>query len=440
MSEDLQIENVNKHYLDKVMDLAEEMDVEATEDIFDARGMKLIAKGAKISRALQERLILHKLRKPLESSITVSGGVNANAVLTEAQRIIDSVEAIACVIKASQGQGGSSLDVLSHIELGSAMSMMLTIVERGGNSAFEHSVVVSLIGISLAKRLGMSESDQINVALAGLLHDIGELYIAPEYLSAGRRLLPHEWRHVIVHPRIGQMLIEELDHYPPAVAQAVAEHHERFDGAGYPRQLTGRSISPAGQAIAVAEMISGLCMKQDGALARAELALKIVPGEHPHKLVSAVSHALHQPHQGRITDAINPSDESRTRVRDLFARISSVLTMSNALLSGEGLASKKATNLLSLVVQRTITIQRAFISTGLDICLSDRHDLFDGRPAEIMFEAAVATREIEWRLRDVARDLALQSTALDPSECDIFQPLIDMLDHGVDTHSNSVDA
>ena len=59
MSDEIEIESVNKNYLDKVMDLAEEKDVAATEDIFDARGIKLIAKGAKISRRQQEKLILH---------------------------------------------------------------------------------------------------------------------------------------------------------------------------------------------------------------------------------------------------------------------------------------------------------------------------------------------------------------------------------------------
>jgi hypothetical protein len=52
MSEEHLINSVNKHYLDRVMMLAEEKDIKATEDIFDARGVKLVAKGSRISCTL----------------------------------------------------------------------------------------------------------------------------------------------------------------------------------------------------------------------------------------------------------------------------------------------------------------------------------------------------------------------------------------------------
>lgn len=114
------------------------------------------------------------------------------------------------------------------------------------------------------------------MALAGLLHDIGELYIDPQYLHSRNRLYPHEWRHVVVHPRIGQMLIEDLENYPATVAQAVFEHHERYDGSGYPRQISGAGISAADRVVAVAEMISGVFVNPEQPLQRAELALKCV--------------------------------------------------------------------------------------------------------------------------------------------------------------------
>ena len=64
---------VNEHYLDKVLALSEEVGVTATEDIYDTHGNKLLAKGAQVSRRLQERLIVHRLRKPIESCIAVDG-------------------------------------------------------------------------------------------------------------------------------------------------------------------------------------------------------------------------------------------------------------------------------------------------------------------------------------------------------------------------------
>ena len=429
MPEEHVITSVNKHYLDKVLSLAEQADITATEDIFDARGMKLVAKGAKISRSLQERLTMRKLSKPFESSIAVESGVNIDLITNEAQRIADSVEPVRSIMRTVSG-GVSPLQVLAGIQFGSAMSTMLTIIERGGKAALEHSVMVSLLSICLARKFGLSMSDQTVVALAGLLHDIGELYIDPEYLHSNRRLYPHEWRHVVVHPRIGQMLISGLENYPASVAQAVFEHHERFDGSGYPRQVAGNSISAPGQVISVAEMISGIFLDKDKPLQRADLALKILPGEFARELGAVVSVAMQAARgDGPQSDETGvPTGEERGRVQALYDRIESVRQMGQEFIDMPALTSKKTQQLLHEVERRTTSIQRAFSSTGLDVCLDAASGFFETRSAQILFETAVATSEIQWRLRDVARDLSLQAATLDEAESAALQPLIELLD------------
>jgi len=89
MAEDIATTAVNKHYLDRVMNLAEETDIKATEDIYDASGTKLVAKGARISRTLQERLMAQRLNKPFESCIAVASGVDIDLVAKEARRIAE---------------------------------------------------------------------------------------------------------------------------------------------------------------------------------------------------------------------------------------------------------------------------------------------------------------------------------------------------------------
>lgn len=428
MSEEIleNAESVNQHYLEKVMDLAEEKDIAATEDIFNAKGMKLIAKGAKISRALQEKLILHKLKKPLEACIAVEGGVDVKAIVAEARRIAAQNEAIGCILTATSSPGISPFDILAGVPLGNAMGLMLTITERGGPTALTHCAMVSLVSICLANKLGLGEKEQTTVAIAGLLHDIGELYIQPEYLNPKRRLLPHEWNHVVVHPRVGQMLVEQHGNYPAAVALAVSEHHERFDGAGYPRQAFGKNISIPGQILAVAEMISGVFMRQDRPLERAELAMKIMPGEHARYLVSIISSVARVPHSNPAPPEGIQHEELHQRTRVLFDRISLVQQTGQKLAGDQTLRSTKGKDLLYQVLERANIIQRAFSSTGLDACLLE--DAIED--ASILFEVEVATREIQWRLRDVARELFLRASALESQEMAIFQPLVTLLDEG----------
>ncbi|MEC5217441.1 HD-GYP domain-containing protein (c-di-GMP phosphodiesterase class II) [Actimicrobium sp. GrIS 1.19] len=423
--------SVNPHYLSKVMELSENMDVEASEDILDARGNKLIARGARISRNMQERLILHKLRKPLESCMTITGGMNVNAVVSEARRLLDTNEPLGYILKASDGAGMSPFELLESIPIGSVMRMMLTITDRVGPAAFSHCVMVSMIAIALARKSGMAQKEQMVAAIGGLLHDIGELYIEPEYLRSGKRLLPHEWRHVVVHPRIGQLLISELETYPAAVGIAVSEHHERFDGAGYPRRLSGARISPVGQILAVAEMIGGLLMQKENPLRRAELALKIIPSEHAHPLISVVSKALRLS-QTTPTDAINmmSSPEASERIRTLLDYIPVIIKTAGQMAELPELASTEAKHLLAQTIYRIAKIERAFSSTGLEMYARDGQV----HSGEILFELIVATKEIQWRLRDVARDLALNSSSFAAVESAALAPLIAMLDASPDAH------
>lgn len=425
-------DTVNLHYLDKVMDMADERTISATEDIFDSHGMKLIAKGTRISRALEEKLIVHKLRKPLEHCIALEGSMDMRAVIAEAKRLAQTYESVGYIVRSATQARNDPLAVLNSVQFGSAMSLMLSITERGGQDAFTHSVLVGLLAACLAGKAGLGTTDQSIAALGGLLHDIGELYIEPKYLRPDKRLLPHEWRHVIVHPHIGRLLIEQLESAPPAVARAVAEHHERFDGAGYPGQLTGRHISVVGQVLSVADLIADLLREHDVPLERAELALKIIPNEHPYELVSAISTTLHNaPAADPAKDAQLPADEANERAKILFDHIAVVVETGDKMSELDRLQTVKAKELLHQTVKRLDTVQRAFYSTGLDAC--EREDTAQSR--EILFEAIIATEEIQWRLREIARDLALRSAALETEEAEAFRPLIAMLDAEPDARS-----
>lgn len=414
---------VNTHYLDKLLKLAARLPVLAAEDIFDARGERILAAGARLTRQHQPALLRHKLRKTLESSLTIEGGVTTSVIVDSAARVIDTSVPMGRILRATSGTGASPLKLLSAMEFGDAMRIMLTLSDQEGPHALEHSVTVSLLSICMARKLRLSEDDQLSAGLAGLLHDIGELYIDPAWLAPGKRLLPHEWAQLVAHPRLGQMLINELDSFPLAVGRAVAEHHERFDGTGYPRQVVGNHISAPGQAVSVAEMIAGVLTK-DRPLERAELALKIVPGEHAHDLLSAISGAL----RAQATSApeiAEPEEQDGEGAERLFWRISTTIEAGQNLLDGSASKSPRARDLLERTLGRIKTIQRAFISTGLDAYLNHNHGLHDG--GMLKFEKAVATREIQWRLRDIARDLALH-TAASPDEKSVFSCLIHLLD------------
>ncbi|MDQ1920815.1 HD-GYP domain-containing protein [Massilia pseudoviolaceinigra] len=421
--------SVNQHYLNKLMKLTEVMDVAASEDIVDVRGMKLVAKGTKLTRAQQDTLGGHKLKKTLESSLSAEGGADNHLILETAKRILDTSVPINRILGPNAGRGISPQTLLANMHFGHAMRMMITLTDRENPRALEHSVTVSLLSIGMAKKLQLSNDDQMAAALAGLLHDVGELYIDPAYLKPGKRLLPHEWAHLVIHPRIGQVLITELESYPVSVARAVSEHHERLDGTGYPRQSAGGMISGPGLAVSVAEMLAGVLHK-DYPLERAELALKIIPGEHPHHFLSAISGALRNQPANRPIAPSRPDENDDEAIARLLSRIADSLQAGQQMLGEETLRSPRVWALIERALARIRNIERAFISTGLDAYLKNNHGLHDHDDGTLQFEKAVATREITWRLRDIARDLAL-NTADVATDRDMLAGLIGLLDGGL---------
>jgi hypothetical protein len=398
---------VNEHYLNKVLDLSDEMGVAATEDIVDANGIKLLAKGAPVSRRLQEKLIVHRLSKPIESCLAVESGVDGKRLAACALDAVRDTPALAAILAAAGLAPSDAAGELASLRFGAAMTMMLTMTERASPTALRHVVEVALLALAFARHAGLSVADQRAACMAGVLHDIGELYIDPALVNADWTLSPEEWAHVIVHPHIGRLLIDDLETCPPAVAVAVGEHHERLNGTGYPRALAGAQISMPGQMVASAERIAVL-LHGPRALQRAVLALKIVSGEHARSvaaLVSQASRACGAQQFGTDADGVAAVDDAD--IARLADRMDAAAAQADKLTAGTAL-SPKHRDMMARTRLRIAGVQRAFLATGLGMHIAALPAVPQPQDDLELFETGVALHEIGWRLRDIGRDLALQ--------------------------------
>jgi len=424
---DSALTQVNEHYLDKVMDLSQVKEVEASEDIYAANGMKLIAKGSRLSNEMQERLILHRLKKPLETSISVSDGVDMKAILDEAQRLTDEAGPLQSLLGGSKG--GKSFKILSKISLNHSLKTLLSLVNHTGSNALQHYILVSLLASDLARKLNLGEDSQRTVATAGLFHDVGKLYIDPAYLRTKSNLKPSEWRHVVSHPVIGQKVLSEVGDLNKAVTLAVLEHHERYSGNGYPQHLAGNAISIESQVLAVAEILASMYMRQELTLQRAELALRIVPGEHALSIVSVLSRVARDT---RATQAavVFPSVDVLIQESDaLLKRLNALVTHCADLCADPTLQSPTAASLLRHALTRLHLIQQALASTGVDICAEDQqHLLAETVGSQDGLEIHGVILEINWRISELARDLSLRSEHLAGQELEALEPLISLLE------------
>jgi putative nucleotidyltransferase with HDIG domain len=140
---------------------------------------------------------------------------------------------------------------LAAMQIGLVASMIETLALRDRMTA-RHSAAVARYAGAMAAALGWSEDDQELVHTAGLLHDVGKFAFPDSILLASSRLTDEQRRLVERHPADGARIVSRIDGYAP-VADIILSHHERWDGAGYPRGLAGERIPAAARLIAVAD-------------------------------------------------------------------------------------------------------------------------------------------------------------------------------------------
>ena len=105
----------------------------------------------------------------------------------------------------------------------------------------------------IAEELGLPTPERDLLRWAALVHDIGKLGVPAEILNKAGRPTDEEWQLLRQHPAIGAELVEPLASWLGPWRLATAQHHERWDGEGYPLGLAGSEISLAGRIVAVAD-------------------------------------------------------------------------------------------------------------------------------------------------------------------------------------------
>ncbi|MDR0453887.1 MAG: HD-GYP domain-containing protein [Deferribacteraceae bacterium] len=124
---------------------------------------------------------------------------------------------------------------------------------------FTHSVNVSVISISIARRLGSSAQDMKNIGFAGLMHDIGKMWVPEEILNKPGKLTDEEFEIIKMHPvRSYEYLRDYSEGIPEDILSAVRSHHEKSDGSGYPDGIIEKYIPRFAKIISIADVYDAI--------------------------------------------------------------------------------------------------------------------------------------------------------------------------------------
>ncbi len=147
-------------------------------------------------------------------------------------------------------------EAVAHFD--ESLKELLTRIDEKDNYTSRHSKAVLQYSLALYDAMQDRGPDipRDDLAVAALFHDVGKCFVPVEILQKPDKLDPAELRYILRHPvDSGRML---LPNFGEQIAEIARNHHERLDGSGYPRGLTGEDISLASQIVAVADVFDAM--------------------------------------------------------------------------------------------------------------------------------------------------------------------------------------
>lgn len=251
--------------------------------------MKSALEGKSIERVTVRRKKSGEIFHVLFNQVPLFSDGKMEAILNS----YTDVEALAEIARKYKTARDLAKEELERVERlwEDTIGILAQTVEMKDPYTYDHQRRVSFLSEALAKKLGLSEERIRLVKLAGLVHDIGKVAVPAEILNKPGRLSDVEMEIVRTHPQKGYELLRKLTHRP-VLAEIVYAHHERLDGSGYPRGLSGKDIPIEARILAVADVVEAMVSHRPfrSALTLEDALEEIKAGKgilYDHKVVEA---------------------------------------------------------------------------------------------------------------------------------------------------------
>jgi hypothetical protein len=384
------------HYTRSVMELSDILTVTTSKPIYSKTGLRLVAEDVEINSAFFKRMLQHSMSPPFEQCLVVANGIAHDDIVGMAQQLLQSDAKLSRMAK-SQAEQDALLQPLKEIVLAPAVHFLLTLARERRTHMLEHAIMVALVSIYLGIRMGQSGQKLVDLATAGLLHDIGEMRFNPQLFDSNYRLSSEERQQIHQHPQMSHNILQAAAAYSANTLAAVLQHHERQDGSGYPAGLSGEGISRAGQILALAEVASNkVCQGLWGAL-RLEMICKLNTQQFATPLLGYLS-ALYGHDSQKLP--MNGSKAARIGMQKIQGQINKIALVFNTWRDAQGKAPGKPQSAFAFIQQRLSSLHVALQDAGID---PDGKQFLNGDVEQdlmAMAELDQLTLEVIWQLRE----------------------------------------
>ncbi len=247
------------------------------QTIYGANGEIMVKEGSKLS----DRVVL-KLKESYweylyiddeySKDVEIKGAIS-NEVRNKAIQLIKAL--YITIQKATKDEKGLNLyDKILHNQMQSCLGSIDDIlndiisydislvdffdVKMLENYKYAHSVNVSVISLVLGKALGLNAYDLYKLGVGAFFHDMGQMFIPDNVLNKDDVYTEADYKIMNQHAELGYRYAKDNFNLPTTSYLAILQHHERFDGTGYPNQKIGEEISLFGRIVAVADVFDAL--------------------------------------------------------------------------------------------------------------------------------------------------------------------------------------
>jgi putative nucleotidyltransferase with HDIG domain len=141
--------------------------------------------------------------------------------------------------------------------------MHLMAIKETEESIYYHSLNVSVLALMLGAKAGLTPIELRDLGMGALFHDIGKSKIDNKVLKKAPPLTKAEQNLIHLHPRYGVEIVAKGNDFPKNAALAILQHHEQYDGMGYPRHMKGEEISKLARIISIVNLYDTLCNDVD---------------------------------------------------------------------------------------------------------------------------------------------------------------------------------
>lgn len=149
-------------------------------------------------------------------------------------------------------------DIISQCLSNRGVLINLTDIRTYDEQTFSHSTNVCVMAVLAGISMGLAQEDLHNLGIGALLHDVGKVTIEADLLNKPSRLSIEEYATVREHAQTGFNILSNQEDVPAICACIAYQHHERWNGSGYPRGLVGEEINPLARIVAVADIYEAL--------------------------------------------------------------------------------------------------------------------------------------------------------------------------------------